>query len=206
MAKEAHYHTRFDYDCFYHVYNRSIDLKPMFKSRDNYLFFLKRYNDFLPDVIDTYAYNLLGNHFHLCIRIKSKDEIEQYKIENNIPVDKNIHDIVSSRFRRLFQSYALAFNKQHNRVGTLFQKPFKRALVNNPKYLKNTIVYIHQNAQHHGLVKDFKDWEWSSYQTVLSDKATQLKRNELLQYYSKDEFINCHDTAVDDNVFLEIEL
>lgn len=162
MAKEEHYFTKFDYDCFYHVYNRAIDLKPMFKSHDNYLFFLKRYNDFLSEVVDTYAYNLLGNHFHLCIKVKSKSDINLFVLENPVYKDKPIHLIISAQFKRLFQSYTLAFNKQHGRVGSLFQKPFKRALIDNQKYLLNTITYIHQNAQHHNIVEDFRDWEWSS--------------------------------------------
>jgi len=207
MAKEEHYHTKFECDNSYHVYNRSVDLKPMFKNRGNYLFFLKRYGDFLSEVVDTYAYNLLGNHFHLCIRIKSEEEINKFKAENKVYKDKEVHLIISAQFKRLFQSYSLAFNKQHQRIGTLFQKPFKRALIDNQKYLLNTITYIHQNAQHHGLVDDFRDWEWSSYNSLLGDKETKLKRIETLKLFgSLDAFNDSNNQLVNGKEFLELEL
>ena len=44
MALTRHYYTKFQPGCFYHVYNRSVDRKPMFKSEANYEFFLKQYD------------------------------------------------------------------------------------------------------------------------------------------------------------------
>ena len=67
------------------------------------------------------------------------------------------HQIVSHQFRKFFQSYAMSFNNQQQRVGALFQTPFKRALVDNDSYFTQLIYYIHSNAQHHGMVKDFRE-------------------------------------------------
>jgi len=36
MAKTEHYYTVFEEDCFYHIYNRTVDKQPMFKHESNY--------------------------------------------------------------------------------------------------------------------------------------------------------------------------
>ena len=43
--------------------------------------------------------------------------------------------LIEQTFKRFFQSYALAFNKQHHRKGNLFYKPFKRYSLYHGSYL-----------------------------------------------------------------------
>ena len=50
---------------FYHIYNRGNNRERLFYSTENYLFFLRRYDEYL------YAFCLLPNHFHLLVRVKS---------------------------------------------------------------------------------------------------------------------------------------
>jgi len=128
MARVEHYFTPFDEGCFYHVYNRTIDKQPMFKSENNFDFFLRQYNKYLSPVVDTYAYCLLKNHFHILLRVKedhlmTSDLITFQKLAN-LPitnlVGKTTHDLVTHQFRKFFQSYAMAFNKEQSRVDTLF--------------------------------------------------------------------------------------
>lgn len=207
MAITAHYYTRFECNEFYHIYNRSVDLQPMFRNRGNYIFFLKQYSKYLNEIVNTYAYNLLGNHFHLLIQVPSHNIINDFKTTNNIKDDWDQHDIISHQFKKFFQSYAMAFNKQHQRVGTLFQTPFKRVLIKNEKHLKNSITYIHQNAQHHGLVNDFREWEWSSYNSLLGNQFTHLKRLEVVQIFgSIINFKIDSGEKIKQKDFLDIEL
>ena len=56
--------------CVYHIYNRGINGVEIFSSPDNYRFFLQQYAIYLTDYVDTYAYCLMTNHFHLLIRVK----------------------------------------------------------------------------------------------------------------------------------------
>jgi putative transposase len=182
MAKTEHYYTPFEPDCFYHIYNRTVDLKPLFAKNENYHYFLKRYNDYLSGVVDTYAYCLLGNHFHLLVRVKSQSDLSTFQNLSNIKAEK-AHDIVSHQYQKFFQSYAMAFNKQQNRIGTLFQTPFKRAKISTNDYLIKCVHYIHFNPQKHGLIKDFKDYPWSSYQSYLSQKPTKLRRDDAIEWF-----------------------
>lgn len=228
MARTAHYYTRFEDDKFYHVYNRSIDKKPMFCNDGNYEFFMKQYYKYLSPVVDTYVYCLLGNHFHMMIRVRPQEQMpieltsastntvdklvsgERFdnfaidadskvvksnplQYETRLPATKSTHDIVSHQFRKFFQSYAMAFNIQQNRIGTLFQTPFKRGLVDDDIYLTTLIYYIHANPQSHGLINDFRKWKWSSYNTVLNDEPSILKKQEILDWLGgKDKYEQYH--------------
>ncbi len=49
-------------------------------------------------------------------------------------------------------------------------------------YFARLIVYIHQNPQKHGLIEDFRDWPYSSYHTLLSDKPTHIQRDKVLDW------------------------
>jgi putative transposase len=77
----------------------------------------------------------------------------------------------------------MAFNKQHYRTGNLFQRPFKRIEVNKESYFTQAIIYIHANALKHKLVKDFATYEWSSYQSIISDKPTLLQKQEVIEWF-----------------------
>jgi putative transposase len=191
MAKTEHYYTVFEEGCFYHIYNRTINKQPMFKQPGNFEFFLKQYDKYLSPVVETYAYCLLPNHFHILLRVKENakaiPDLTTFQTLSNLPiadvVGKSTHELVSHQFRKFFQSYAMAFNKQEGRAGTLFQTPFKRVLVNSEAYFTQLVYYIHSNPQHHNLINDFRKWRWSSYNSVLSEMATKLKKQEVIAWF-----------------------
>lgn len=194
MAKVEHYFTRFEEGEFYHVYNRTVDKKLMFRCEENNQFFLEKFHYYVDNVLTVYAFCLLNNHFHFLLKIS--DSLEKYKSENKIYVSSTTHEIVSRQLRRFFQSYALAFNKQYCRCGTLFQTPFKRARIKSNKYLIYLIYYIHWNAQKHELVDDLKDWKWSSYNEILEGKTSVSQ--EIIEWFGGPQnYIDFHFTQVD---------
>ena len=208
MAKTEHYFTQFESNAFYHVYNRTVDKSKLFSNQGNYTYFLKKLNEYLTDYVDVYAYCLLSNHFHLMIRILPEKTIKENltKYHNNNPnrilsssknqiSEKSVSQIISHQFKKFFQAYAMAYNKQHNRVGTLFQTPFKRALVENTDYFKSLVYYIHANPKLHGITKDFFNYEWSSYRRIMIESNTKLKKKELLEWFGGIEgFIEYHSS------------
>jgi len=215
MAKTEHYYTRFENDGIYHVYNRTVDKKPMFTSDDNYAFFIRQFDKYLSNYIKIYAYCLLGNHFHFMIKVNDLTDLTDlrdlttFEKLSNLK-QKTTHDIVSHQFKKFFQSYAMAFNKQQNRVGTLFQTPFKRVRVEDENYLRELVCYINTNAKKHNLVEDFKDWKWSSYNSIVCNKRTKLLKDEVIGYYNDIEnLIYCHQEyakkidAIERDFFIE---
>jgi len=196
--------TPIEADHFYHIYNRGINGENIFKSDHNYLFFFNKISEFLVPVCDVYAYCLMSNHFHLLIKIKSDDELESFTKVQNPNADFNVkglhspQNIFSKQFARIFNSYSQAFNKENNRHGALIESPFKRKAITSDEYLINTIIYIHQNPQHHSVVHDLSKYNFSSYQSILSNLKTLLKRDEVIELFDdKENFILSHKKIID---------
>ena len=60
---------------------------------------------------------------------------------------------------------------------------------------------------HHGFVRRFTDWKFSSYHAFLSDKNTNLQRNEVLSWFGGvNDFKKFHDGMPTKNdMALELE-
>jgi REP element-mobilizing transposase RayT len=162
---------------YFHIYNRGINGEDIFKAQRNYYYFLQRYILYCSDVFETFAYALLKNHFHLLVYVKE-----------NISVPKNngqgmIHLNASKQLSHFFNSYAQSINKAYNRTGPLFKSPFERKLIDDDNYLTSVIYYCHYNAQLHEFVKDFKDWEFSSYHTILENNNNFLASQKVLDWF-----------------------
>ncbi|MBE0670407.1 MAG: hypothetical protein IH588_07450 [Anaerolineales bacterium] len=108
-------------------------------------------------------------------------------------------DYVSQKFSNFFNAYAKAINNAYARTGSLFEHPFGRVPVTTGRQFWNVIAYIHQNPQKHKFVKDFRDWKYSSYGVLLSEKRTSLKRDEVMKWFgSRQEYIDLHNEWVTD--------
>lgn len=57
----------------YPIFNHAIVSENIFREDENYRFFLKQYAKYLGDVVYTYAYCLMPNHFHLLVGVKSEE-------------------------------------------------------------------------------------------------------------------------------------
>jgi REP element-mobilizing transposase RayT len=151
---------------------------------------MKLYANYIAPVAETYAYCLLCNHFHFMVRIREEDDCQSLKDwQSSTP---------SRAFSNLFSTYTKAINKAYQRSGSLFEKPFKRKPVTDDRYFKRLVVYIHQNSKQHGLIDDFRDWPFSSYQAMISGKPTQLSRDATLSWFKgSDGLIQYHKTISD---------
>ncbi|MES2733362.1 MAG: hypothetical protein V4714_16565 [Bacteroidota bacterium] len=180
----------------YHVYNHGNGTDSLFRSNDNYLYFLKKLAAYVHPVARFYAYCLMPNHFHLMVRIREVEELEDYfgkKYPAKDPAGfQNLPGLVSRQFADCFNSYSKAFNKMYGRQGSLFLEDLKRKPILTESYFTTLIHYIHFNPVHHGFVKKVDDWAHSSYGSFLSDKHTLLERQEVLGWFGgREDFINC---------------
>lgn len=55
---------------YYHFYNRSNNEELLFKSEENYVYFLEKYRYYLGPLFSTLAYCLMPTHFHFLVKIK----------------------------------------------------------------------------------------------------------------------------------------
>lgn len=179
---------------FYHIYNRGNNKEKIFKEARNYAYFLKLFHKYISPVADTYAYCLLGNHFHFLIRTKGEDEIHENLNVKGVIAGRNrtpltlegtyASKLISNQFAKLFNSYTQSINKAYGRTGSLFENPFRRISVESDAYLSRLIAYIHRNPQKHGLIEDFTQYPHSSYQSHrFLEKPTKLRRDEVLKWF-----------------------
>jgi len=181
-----------EYGNYYHIYNRGNNSTDVFFDTDSYYHFLKLYDKYISPIADTYAWCLLKNHFHVLVYVKLKHEIVWDKLEYSTVEKPKILD-PSKQFGHLFNAYTQAVNKKFKRTGGLFEKPFERKLVSSQKYLQNLIHYIHNNPVQHGFVKEMNLYPWSSYETILSEKPTKLKRSIIIDLYqTRENFVEYH--------------
>lgn len=199
-------------DSTYHVYNHAVSTDNLFRSDENYRFFLKKYAHYIAPVADTFAYCLLPNHFHFALRIKNESELAVYfesigkRWDKNLPEFQALAALVSLQFSHMFNSYTQSFNKKFNRKGTLFRKPFRRLLIDSDSYFREVIHYIHYNSVHHGFTDDFRSWKYSSFESFFSDKSSLLNRDEVIEWFhDKDNFYACHQREIDDELCFELE-
>jgi putative transposase len=172
----------------YHIYNRGINGENLFKEERNYAYFLQQYAYYLLPVLDTFAYCLLRNHFHLLVRVKSEAERTVLRIKPS--PTKETHKILdpSRQFAHFFSSYAQSINKAYHRTGGLFEEPFERKWVDSDTYFTELIRYIHYNPRKHGFTNDIESYPHSSYQGHLSTQKTSLKRKEVLDWFGNTDF------------------
>lgn len=136
---------------WYHVYNRGVEKRRLFLDNEDYarfLFHLYECNNAitLPDtafkrrikevnfaldnrgrLVDVMAFSLMPNHFHILVR----------------PIRENG---LSGFMQRVSVAYTKGFNKKYQRVGALFQGPYKAKLADGGAYLQHILVYILTNA------------------------------------------------------------
>jgi REP element-mobilizing transposase RayT len=168
-----------EYGKVYHVYNRGNNGENLFIEERNYRYFLRLYVKHVHALVDTYAYCLLRNHFHLLIRVKTKAELKDLSGFQNLTGLKP----PSRYFSNLFNAYAKAINRAYSRTGALFARPFRRIEVTDPVHFTHLVTYIHRNPEHHNFVDDFREWPYTSYEALHTEKPTRVRRDVVLGWF-----------------------
>ena len=179
---------------YYHIYNRGVEKRIIFKDTQDYKVFLTYLKEYLspppkPEDIKTIfilqgesfkgikrqpknyykeieliSYCLMPNHFHLLIKQVSKYSIEKF-------------------IRSLATRYSVFFNKKYNRVGSLFQGPYKAVLISSENYLLHLSRYIHLNPSEY---TDDLINSYSSYAVYLGLRRTNWVNSDIvLNYFNK---------------------
>ncbi|EON77146.1 hypothetical protein ADIS_2356 [Lunatimonas lonarensis] len=148
---------------YYHIYKDANGTENIFREDENYQFFPRQYARYLDEVVNTYAYCLIPNHFHLLVGVK-----EEEQLKSTFPKFGTLEKLISKQFANFFSSYTQSFNKVYDRRGSLFVKNFKRTPILDERQWQETFLYIHLNPVKHGFVKDHQDWKWSSWHAYQS--------------------------------------
>ena len=194
----------FEEQSLYHIICKSVAERLLFKTEENKRYFLSGYTKLLHDFVDTYAYCMMNNHVHWLIRTKKASDLLSFltgmPVEDLTITQKKFiagscayHELIEQQFNRFFISYSLAYNKENNVKGHLYNRPFKRIAIIDDAHFTSLIVYIHANPLKHGVMKDFREYRWSSYQSLISNQPTKIMREEVLEWFGgKSRFIETH--------------
>lgn len=152
----------------YHIFNHANSSENIFRETENYRFFLRQYAKYLGEVVDTYAFCLMPNHFHLLVGVKSEEA----------------QKLISKQFANFFSSYTQSFNKVYSRRGSLFIKNFKRTPILDERQWQDVFLYIHLNPVKHGFVKNHQDWKWSRWLAYQNQsKSSNIDRSYYLNFF-----------------------
>lgn len=182
---------------FYHVYNHGVGGRDLFSEPENYRYFMSLYEKYIGAFAETYAWCLMPNHFHLLIQVKEEDVFNADRVSNPVSI-KNINPNPNNlnrslQFSKLFNAYAQAYNKYLKTRGALFDRPFRRKLIDSEYYLKRAIVHIHLNPVLHRFCTQASVYLWSSYAGYLQNDSAGLPAETVLEWFgSKAHFETMH--------------
>jgi putative transposase len=179
----------FEPESMYHVYNRGVDKRIIFKDERDYAVFLSflkyallsddeikqvslvdknsisdsaRFNlrrEGLADKLELVSFCLMPNHFHLLLY--------QYDQE-----------AITKLMRSIGTGYSMYFNKRYGRTGTLFQGVYKASRINSEGFWQHISRYIHLNPVDLGV--DYETYTYSSYRNYIGTAKTDWLKPELV--------------------------
>ncbi len=193
----------------YHVFNRGVERRPIFtqafeyrRALDsmNFYRFLEppiRYSKYITldkkrriqllkallsskFQVEILAFCLMPNHFHLLLKQT---------------VDTGISRFIS----KLCDSYSKYFNIKHDRIGPLFQGPFKAVRIESEEQLIHLSRYIHLNPISSFLIKEsaLDSYPWSSLPEYLAPLGNTISNTSIIGNIFKtpskyQEFVHNH--------------
>ncbi|ROS00052.1 putative transposase [Sinobacterium caligoides] len=118
---------------------------PCFFCDDDYLFFLQSLRAASDQYsVDVHAYTLLPNMIQI---------IATPRVPNG----------VSSMMQSLGRRYVQYINHRYKRSGTLWSGRYRSSVIDSERFLLSCYRYVELRALHLGLVKELKDFKWSSF-------------------------------------------
>lgn len=127
----------------YHVIQRGNNREYVFEEDMEKAFLLKQLKDFKePFGFKLLGYVIMDNHYHLILKTDGE------------PLRKIMH--------RLNSNYGKFYNSRHERVGHVFQGPYKASIVKDERYLLALLGYIHGNPVRAQICDHPKNYKWSS--------------------------------------------
>ncbi|MFT5037395.1 MAG: putative transposase [Candidatus Azotimanducaceae bacterium] len=157
----------------YHIYNRGVDKRKIFSSKNDYLRFyqsLLLFNTIAPvqnfrlakserrtlnsPLVWLEAYCLLPNHFHLLLSPCVEGGISEF-------------------MKRVAGGYTSFYNEQYERSGSLFQGTFKRVHIENDEQYRYVFAYVNENHSVHNIkiVREIYHSSSLHYQNIARSRA-----------------------------------
>ncbi len=128
-----------------HLIQRGNNRGQIFSRRLDYVIFLEFLRDkALVCEVEIHGFVLMTNHFHLLATPRSESSIPQL-------------------MQRLNLAYSTYYNRERQRVGTLWTGRYRALLIGDERYWLTCLRYIELNPLRAGMVESATEYAWSSY-------------------------------------------
>jgi putative transposase len=155
----------------FHILTRGNNRQDVFRDEidyQKYFGILDRYKDKYRFKI--YHYVLMKNHVHLVLEPQEEG------------------GSLAEIMKGINLSYAQNYKRKYDHVGHFWQDRFKSMLISKDQYLLACGSYVELNPVRAGVVKDPRDYRWSSYRAyAYGKKDPLLDEHPIYQELSKDE-------------------
>ncbi len=158
-------------ECVYHILSRGNNRQDIFKDERDY----KKYIEILQKYKDRYRfklyhYVLMKNHVHLVLE----------------PTDRG--GSLAEVMKGINLSYAQYYKSRYKHIGHFWQDRYKSIIISKDDYLLACGSYVELNPVRAGIVKDPRDYKWSSYNAyAYGKKDSFLEKLPIYNELSKDE-------------------
>ena len=133
----------------------------------------------------------MPNYFHFLAKVL--DGSGDLGLDPNPRFQSAALSPLEKAFKTFFMSYAKGINHAYKRTGALFQQKFKKKEIISDGYFTSIIQYIHANPITAGLCRSYEDWEFSSYNAIIGNQPTKIKRDDVLEWFGgRAMFIKIH--------------
>ncbi len=157
-----------------HIMHRGNNRQDIFKTKeDMHRIKADIKESLLKSKCKLHAYVIMSNHLHLLLTPNDKDQLAIF-------------------MQSMANRYVRYFNAKHKRTGTIWEGRYKSCLIDSSNYLFTLYKYIEMNPVKASMVKNSKDYEWSSYRHNAFGKIDPLL-TEHLQYkrLGKESHLRC---------------
>lgn len=142
-----------------HITQHATGKEHLFLEESDYLYALHLIKEMSKKLkLDILSFVLMLNHIHLLVKFGEAN--------------------ISEAMKKLFQCYAIYFNKKYARKGHVFCGAYRSALCFDESYLLAASLYIHFNPVKAKLVENPIDYRWSSCALFVKD----VKKDTFIDY------------------------
>ena len=179
--------------CYYHTISRVVDRAFRFGELEKNVFRSMMWKIAAFSGVEIITYAIMSNHFHILVRVPVQQEISDEVFINRLQqlytpaevaaVQKEMEDVVdaalvrqrytarmndiSAFMKTLKQRFSIWYNRNHERVGTLWEDRFKSVLIEAGDSRNGAVAviadYINLNPVRAGIVKDPEHYAWSGF-------------------------------------------
>lgn len=130
---------------YYHIMTRGNNRHNVFENDEDFNYFLDLIDRFKKDhPFDLFHYCLMNNHVHMLVKTNKANDFSTF-------------------MKKLNLAYFHHYQKNYKWVGHFWQDRFKSQPVGKDEYFIQCGKYIELNPVRAGIIKDPKDYKYSSY-------------------------------------------